>query len=107
MVADTIGQLHRVSSFLGVSWAQELLEAAVAESSLKQFRHEYRTLLSHSPWPRGFHGGVKGGPGKWREVFTPQQHDRFWKAAGDVAGRLGYSPDCVPTQHDSLEEGGS
>jgi hypothetical protein len=88
---DTLAELERIGRFVGCEWSVEHLQTAIEKSSFDQFRRDYARHKQETHWRKGFTGGVKGGPGKWREVFDSDLNDLFWRYAGEVAGKLGYS----------------
>jgi len=80
-------ELQKLGAFLGQPWDSLAIQTAIEKASLDHYRKDFRTLKH---WRKGFQGGVKGGPGRWREVFTPDQNDLFWTIAGSVAQKKGY-----------------
>ena len=88
---DTIAVLERVAEFLDYRWTEKEFKNAIAKSTLKKHRQDLRRYRKETHWSKGFQGGVKGAPGKWREVFDEELNDLYWKYAGQVAERLGYS----------------
>lgn len=89
LCADTFGIMSNVCSFLGKTVGSEVIEQAITKSA---FRIQQDDVRKYSPfYTNGFLGGVKGGPGKWREVFTEEMNELFWYYAGDLMTRLGYS----------------
>ena len=81
--------LRDIASFLRLRVDDEKIEGAILGS-----RREVRQLFlrNNRPevWSKGFRGGVKGGPGKWREMFSDKLLELYWKYAGDVMEELGY-----------------
>ena len=67
-----------------------LIESSIAKSRLEKQQKDFYEYKRDSHWNKGFTGGVKGGPGKWREVFDEHLNELFWKYAGTVAAKLGY-----------------
>jgi hypothetical protein len=91
LCAHTQAELQRIGRFVGCEWGQARIQAAIERSSFEQFQRDYARYKQATHWNKGFTGGVKGGPGKWREVFTRELNDLFWQYAGDVASKLGYA----------------
>jgi estrone sulfotransferase len=87
---DTRAELERIGCFVGCQWSADDIQAAIDKSSFERFQRDYAQYKQETHWRKGFTGGVKGGPGKWREVFTPELNDMFWRYAGEIAGKLGY-----------------
>ena len=90
LCADTEKELQRIGNYLGMTWSHQDIEAAIAKSTLEKQQKDFRQYKPDSHWRKGFRGGVKGGPGKWRQVFDEQLNALFWEYAGDVATKLGY-----------------
>jgi len=81
--------LRDIAGFLRIPIGDDQVNRAIIGS-----RREVRQLFlrSNRPeiWRKGFRGGVKGGPGKWKEVFSDNLLEVYWKYAGDVMEKLGY-----------------
>ena len=90
LFANTAQELTCLGVFLNATWSSSLIASAIDNSSIQRIRRDYQTLKFDTHWRRGFRGGVKGGPGMWREVLSPAQNERFWEKAGAVADKLGY-----------------
>jgi hypothetical protein len=89
MYADTPAALRRIAGFLGIDADADVVERAVERSTFDVLQESVRR---HSPhYKTGYRMGIKGGPGKWREVFTDDQLDRFWETAGLLMEQLGYA----------------
>lgn len=88
---DTQGTMGVVGRYLGLTWSRNEIESAVTESTLERQRADFRHYRRETHWSKGFRGGIKGAPGKWREVLNEDLNELFWEHAGSVAERLGYS----------------
>lgn len=88
---DTQGAMGVVGTYLGFGWSTNEIESAIAESTLEKQRADFRHYRRETHWSKGFRGGIRGAPGKWREVFNEDLNELFWEYAGSVAERLGYS----------------
>lgn len=78
-----------IAILLGLPVEDKKIEGAIHGSSKevhKLFLRNYRSDI----WGKGFQGGIKGGPGKWREVFSDKLLEVYWEYAGDVMEELGY-----------------
>lgn len=87
---DTQKELERVGTFLELSWTESEIRSAIARSTLEKQRNDYYRYKQETHWKRGFRGGVKGTPGKWREVFDESLSTLYWQYAGHVAEKVGY-----------------
>jgi len=86
-------EISRIGDFLGYTWGSELIEDAIRKSSFSKVKQDYKEYKNMSHWSKGFYGGVRGGPGKWKDVITAKQNIRFWEVAGETAMALGYKKD--------------
>lgn len=90
LVKDPTADLQRICEFLELSYTIETIKEAITKSSYQHIKHDYQSLnlnlLRHMGTP-----GIKGGPGKWTEVFTQEQLDRYWSVAGETATKYGYA----------------
>lgn len=86
-------ELDRLGAFIGTTWSDDSLRHAISASTLTKQSKDFRKYKRESHWERGFQGGVRGGPGAWKDVFTPELQQLFWSRAGNVASSLGYRPD--------------
>ncbi len=94
MCADAITKLTEIARFLEMNVDAARIERAVEKCTFGWYRENVK---KHSPHAKsGFQGGVRGGPGKWREVFSDEQLDRFWATAGPTMETLGYPRDPGP-----------
>jgi estrone sulfotransferase len=91
LVTDTIEQVQRIAAFLSVTWSKELINISNQKSSLQRQQKDIMTLQYETLGSKGFQGGVKGSPGKWKEVLSYAQNDKFWDVCGPIAEKLGYS----------------
>jgi hypothetical protein len=100
MCADTPAVLSRMASFLDMNVDAVTIQRAVQKCTFGWYQDNVRQFNPHAK--AGWRGGVRGGPGKWREVFSESQLDRFWSVAGPTMERLGYARDPEPnTQTDT------
>lgn len=90
---NTEAELARLGTFIGKTWDEESLRSAISASTLTRQNEDFRKYKRETHWDRGFRGGVRGKPGAWREIFTPELHELFWMHAGEVASSLGYRAD--------------
>jgi estrone sulfotransferase len=89
LCSDTKSVLAQVINFIGANCQKQLIESAVNKSEFNKIKEDVRKYSPH--YANGFRGGVKGGPGMWREVFSEEMNDLFWGYAGEVMTMLGYS----------------
>lgn len=89
LCADTLGVLTQLCSFIGVEATEYTISNAIEKSVFNVLKEDVKKYSPH--YAKGFRGGVKGGAGKWREVFTEEMNELFWSYAGDQMTRLGYS----------------
>jgi hypothetical protein len=78
-----------IVKFLGLSVENERIQEAIRDSR----REVHQLFLQNNRpdiWSTGFRGGVRGGPGRWREVFSDRLLELYWHYAGDVMEELGY-----------------
>ena len=90
LVCNVSHEVARIGQFLQQPWTEEEITIAIEKSSYEKIQENYASFKRETHWNKGFQAGVKGGPGKWKEILTPEQNEQFWKAAGEVADRLGY-----------------
>lgn len=87
---DPLSVLFRIKEYFSATWTEDAIKQAIQKSSFHLYQKD---ILSHrydSHWKKGFRGGVKGGPGAWKDHYSIENTELFWKLAGDVAARLGY-----------------
>ncbi|MCP5102494.1 MAG: sulfotransferase domain-containing protein [bacterium] len=89
--ADTAGTMKLAGDFMGLQWSEAEIETAIHKSTFQKQQRDLYLYKHESHWVKGYHGGVKGSPGKWREVFDEHLNELFWKHAGEVSEKLGYS----------------
>jgi len=89
LCSDTINILEQVVEFMNINSSVQFLESAIRRSEFSRIREDVRKYSPH--YANGFRGGVKGGPGKWREVFSEQMNELFWSHTGDLMVKLGYT----------------
>lgn len=87
---DTPGTLQLLGDFLGFKWSDREIELAISKSTFEKQKKDFYIYKYESHWAKGFRGGVKGAPGKWREVFTDELNQVFWEYAGNICEKLGY-----------------
>jgi hypothetical protein len=90
LASDPAGNLTRMCEFLRVSYTPKSITDAINRSSYQHIKKDYQPLKVDALRNMGT-PGIKGGPGKWKEVFTPDQLERFWAIAGETAGQYGYT----------------
>ena len=81
--------LRNIASFLGITAEDEKIEGAILGSS-REVRQLFLQNKRSEVWSKGFRGGIKGGPGKWREMFSDKLLEMYWGYVGDVMEELGY-----------------
>ncbi len=86
---NPLKSLQRVGDFLGYQWSNEQISTAIEKSSYLRLQRDYQVRKYQSHWRKGFQGGVKGGPGKWKEVLTAEQNELFWEITGSISEKLG------------------
>ena len=79
LYTHTYEQVERIADFLNKEIRHEVIQNAIDQSS-------YNKILSRGTYS----GGVKGAPGKWKEVFTAEHEERFRKHAGTTLLKYGY-----------------
>jgi len=82
--------LRLLGDFLGFKWSDREIETALNKSTIEKQKRDLYLHKYESHWIKGYQGGVKGAPGKWRDVFDKHLNELFWKYAGEVSERLGY-----------------
>ena len=87
----TLHELKRINAFLECNWSVAEIETSINKSNFECIKQDYYKFKRETHWNFGFRVGVKGGPGKWKEVCDESQSSLFWDHAGRVAERLGYS----------------
>jgi len=87
---DTPGTLQSLGDFLGFKWSDRKIDLAISKSTFEKQKRDFYIHKYESHWAKGFRGGVKGAPGKWREVFTDELNQIFWEYAGNICEKLGY-----------------
>ena len=87
---DTPGTLQLLGDFLGFKWSDREIELAIGKSTFEKQKKDFYAYKYESHWAKGFRGGVKGAPGKWREVFTDELNQVFWEYAGNICEKLDY-----------------
>lgn len=94
LLEDARGELGRVAGFLGVEARTEELDRAVERNTIERMRSreqgsrfQKRMRRKHIPFVR------KGVAGDWTATFSPDDHARFLRAAGDLLADLGYARD--------------
>lgn len=86
---DTPKVLKNVCDFMGIDPSPESIPNAIRRSTFEVQQEDVRKYSEH--YSKGFRGGVKGSPGKWREIFSASQNELFWSYSGDLMTRLGYT----------------
>lgn len=88
LVTDTVQQLERVSRFIGCPFSLIRAEQAMQRSTFERLKRDVRKFSPHAS--KGFNGGVKGQPGKWKEVYDHDMLSEFKRYAGQALSDLGY-----------------
>ena len=81
--------LKDIAIFLRLPVEDKKIEGAIHGSS-KEVHQLFLRNNRSDIWGKGFQGGIKGGPGKWREVFSDKLLELYWEYAGDVMEELEY-----------------
>lgn len=82
--------LGTIGNFLNLDQSQQSILNAVKRTNFNKLRNEYQDLKPNELVRKGT-PGVKGGPGKWKEVFTNEENERYWSIAGKIADKCGYT----------------
>lgn len=85
---NTQQTLNSAIKFLGFEVTQGAVNTAIRRCTFKRHVEDIKRYSSH--YRSGYTGGVKGAPGKWREVFSEDQLAMFWDATGKTMKDLGY-----------------
>lgn len=85
---NTTDILEKIGCFMGKNFDVQLIASAINKSTFNVQKEHVKLYSEH--YKKGFRGGVKGGPGKWREVFSEELNELFWFHAGDLMTLLGY-----------------
>ncbi len=88
LCANTFEIMQHVCDFIGIDVNDKMIFKAIEKSAFSVQLEDVKKYSEH--YVKGFLGGVKGGPGKWREVFTDETNELFWYFAGELMARLGY-----------------
>lgn len=88
LCGNTVEILGEIGRFIGKSFDPELISTAISNSTFNVQKEHVKMYSEH--YKSGFRGGVKGGPGKWREVFSEELNELFWFHAGILMTSLGY-----------------
>jgi len=81
--------LTAVIRFLGLELSEEAVATAIRKCT---FERHLENVKYHSPhYQKGYRGGVKGAPGKWREVFSEGVLAMFWDEMGPTMEQLGFN----------------
>jgi hypothetical protein len=91
-LADPLGELREIAEFLGLETPDGALEAAVERNDFGRMRAREEASTIADRWQRRDIRFIReGASGGWREVFGPEDRERFGAVAGDVLERLGYT----------------
>ncbi|MDA8429798.1 MAG: sulfotransferase domain-containing protein [Geobacteraceae bacterium] len=85
---NTVNVMEKLGCFMGNNFDRVMILSAIDKSTFDVQKEHVKKYSEH--YVKGFHGGIKGGPGKWREVFTEEMNELFWHHAGVLMTRLGY-----------------
>jgi len=86
---NTVETIMKLGDFMGKEISKDQILSAIEKSTFNVQKEHVKKYSEH--YANGFRGGVKGGPGKWREVFSGEMNDLFWSYAGNIMTRLGYT----------------
>jgi len=86
MLKDSVSILKEVCNFAEVQVTNEICGRAVKRACFAEIIKKGKRDGQH-PYSRG----LRGTSGGWKDVFTPDQAERFWSWAGDVLTSLNYS----------------
>jgi len=86
---NTVEIMEKLGRFMGKQIDKELILSAIEKSTFNLQKEHVKQYSAY--YNNGFRGGVKGGPGKWREVFSEDMNDFFWSYAGSIMTKLGYT----------------
>jgi hypothetical protein len=85
---DTFRTLRTIADFIGLAVDADTIRRAMRASTFSRVKDDVR---KNSPFfSSGYKGGVKGGPGKWKEIFDKEMNENFWNQTGTLMQRLGY-----------------
>lgn len=86
---DTLGSLRKVVDYAGLQADDQLLQAAIDDCSIDSMKRKERDYWEAQGQPnRNFvRGGKSGG---WRDYFTPELEELFWRHAGQAMTEMGY-----------------
>ena len=73
-------EFTKILSFLKIETTNEIVTDAISKCSLKRQINDGK-----------YTGGLKGGTGKWKGMFTEQNEELFWNLAGNAMAKLGYN----------------
>ncbi len=90
---DTAGNLKRIGDFIGCSFSEELIKNAITKSTFEKQQQDHFLYKYESNWIKGYHGGIRGRPGGWRESFSDEMNDLFWNYTSRICERIGYHYD--------------
>ena len=90
LLAETLGGLTKVATFLGIECDSETLERAVAHSRFDELRRQEEVHDFRERQPRQKRFFREGRAGQWREVLTREQVRAIEAAHGEVMRRWGY-----------------
>ncbi|MDP1729980.1 MAG: hypothetical protein Q8L54_02145, partial [Devosia sp.] len=71
-------EFQRLAKFVGLDRTDAEIQTALAKSTRQKQQKDFENhpLLANKAV------GVGAGAGKWREYFSEELHDDFWRAAG-------------------------
>ena len=99
LYGNTQQTLNSTIRYLGFEVTQEAVNTAIRRCTFKRHVEDIKRYSPH--YQQGFTGGVKGAPGKWRDVFSGELLDIFWEAMGRAMEAVGYNLDS--TLNNSIE----
>lgn len=85
---DTFIVLKSILQFIRIDASDDIIDASIRKCTFKQ--HQENVKQFNPAYEKGYRGGVKGGPGKWLEVFSNADLELFWERVGGTMSKLGY-----------------
>jgi hypothetical protein len=92
VLVDPLGELRGIAEFLELEVSDGALGAAVERNDFARMRDREEASTIADRWQRRDIRFIRrGASGGWRELFEPEDRERFAAVAGDVLDRLGYA----------------
>lgn len=103
---DPAGRLREIAGYLKLGADDELIDAALANGSVEAMRAKEQAYWAARGEPnKTFVRKAKAGG--WRDVFTPELHDRFLRVAGDALAKCGYATELPAPAEAMAASGGA